>query len=317
METLNKTASVASEFVIVGLDDVPHQKLVGAAILITLSLILLGSFANIGVITLSRPLHTPMYFFICTLALVDILYTSSVSVTMLNVLLGEDRTVPFGLCILQHFLFHLGTTMEPFTIALMAYDRLVAISNPLRYQSILTNARVFSLIAFTWAIGCAVSGTFTGFVGYLPFCRTNVLQYCFCEYASLVRAACVDPAYYFNTASVVFTVVLVGNFFLIVFSYVKIVYEVVKLSSAKDQRKVFNTCSSHLIVVVCFFVPKFLLIVVTRVGLVLTISTRNGLIICSTLGPSLVNPYIYCLKNKDIRGRLQSVFKGSVISPKS
>ncbi|KAJ8404737.1 hypothetical protein AAFF_G00336000 [Aldrovandia affinis] len=97
----------------------------------------------------------------------------------------------------------------------------------------------------------------------------------------------------------------------------KITYEVVRLSSTKDMKKALNTCSSHLIVVACFFVPKFLLIVVTRIGLVLTLSARNGLIISSVLGPSLVNPFVYSLRNKDIRNRLQSILKGSAISPTS
>ncbi|XP_034149257.1 putative olfactory receptor 10D3 [Esox lucius] len=262
----------------------------------------------------NKPLHTPMYFFICLLAMVDIVYTSGISVTMLNVLLGEERRVPYGPCMLQCFLFHLGSSMEPFTIALMAYDRLIAIVHPLRYLTILTNTNVFLLIIATWGVGCLFSGFYTGFLNSLPYCTSNKLPYSFCEYAALVRAACVDPAYYFTIASTLVTSILCVNFGLIFFSYMKIVYEVLKMSS-EDRRKVYSTCVSHIIVVVCFFIPKVLLVFVTRFGLVLTLTQRNGLIIGSTLGPSLVNPFVYCLKTKEIRGRLKNIFSRCKITP--
>ncbi|KAJ7995287.1 hypothetical protein DPEC_G00242970 [Dallia pectoralis] len=105
----NKTMGYRiKEFIITGLDDVQQPKLVGAAILFVLLLILLGCGVNICIVTRNKALHTPMYFFICTLAMVDIVYSSSISVTMLNVLLGEERRVPYGPCMLQCFLFNLG-----------------------------------------------------------------------------------------------------------------------------------------------------------------------------------------------------------------
>ncbi|XP_036820927.1 olfactory receptor 139-like [Oncorhynchus mykiss] len=240
MEPNNRTTHTVTEFLITGLDEVQHPKVVGLAILLVLFLILIGSITNICVIAFNKPLHTPMYFFICSLAVVDIVYTSGISVTMLNVLLGEERRVPYAPCMIQCFLFHLGT---------------------------------------------------------------------------LVRAACVNPTFYFSVASTVATTILWVNLALIFFSYMKIVYVVIRMSSSKDRRKTFNTCVSHMIVVACFFIPKVLLILVTRVGLVLTLSHRNGLIIGSTLGPSLVNPLVYCLKTKEIRGRLKYIFKRSEISP--
>ncbi|XP_045559367.1 olfactory receptor 734 [Salmo salar] len=192
MEPNNRTTYTVTEFFITGLDEVQHPKLVGAAILFVLFLILIGSITNICVIAFNKPLHTPMYFFICTLAMIDVVYTSSISVTMLNVLLGEERRVPYAPCMIQCFLFHLGSAMEPFTIALMAYDRLIAISYPLRYQTILTNTNVCLLITSTWAVGCIFSILWIGLVNNLPFCGSNKLPYSFCEYAALVRAACVS-----------------------------------------------------------------------------------------------------------------------------
>ncbi|XP_070987128.1 olfactory receptor 5p57-like [Oncorhynchus clarkii lewisi] len=199
MEPNNRTTHTVTEFLITGLDEVQHPKVVGLAILFVLFLILIGSITNICVIAFNKPLHTPMYFFICSLAVVDIVYTSGISVTMLNVLLA------------------------------------------------------------TWALGCMFASLFTGLVNNLPFCGSNKLQYSFCEYAALVRAACVNPTYYFNAISAVGTAVLWVNLALIFFSYMKIVYVVIQMSSSKDRRKTFNTCVSHMIVVACFFIPKVLL----------------------------------------------------------
>ena len=173
MESNNKTTFVVQEIIITGLDGVPYPKLVGAAILCVLLFILFGSFTNIAIIAFNKHLHSPMYFLICALAMVDIIYASSMSTTMLNVLLGEERRVPFSLCILQHFMFHLGTHIEPLTITLMAFDRLIAISYPLRYHTILSNRTISLLIVVIWAIGSIWSAVWTVIVNNLPFCNSN------------------------------------------------------------------------------------------------------------------------------------------------
>ncbi|XP_042150898.1 putative olfactory receptor 10D3 [Oncorhynchus tshawytscha] len=269
--------------------------------------------------------------------MVDIVFSSGTSVTMLNVLLGEERRIPYAPCMIQCFLFHFGSSMEPFAIALMAYDRLIAISYPLRYHTILTNTNVCLLILANWAVGCMLASLLTGLVNNLPFCGSNKLPYSFCEYAALVRALC-ESFILFQCNFCFGTAILWVNLALIIVSYMKIVYAVIQMSSSKDRRKTFNTCVSHMIVVACFFIPKVLLILVTRVGLVLTLSHRNGLVIGSSLGPSLVNPLvntgirfstdlhfviimlysllppminllIYCFKTKDIKQSLMKRFK--------
>ena len=311
MESNNKSTFMVQEIIITGLDGVPYPKLVGAAILFVLLLILFGSFTNIAIIVFNRPLHSPMYFLICTLAMIDIIYTSSMSTTMLNVLLGEERRVPFSLCMYQHFFFHLGTVMEPLTITLMAFDRLIAISYPLRYNTILTDRNIFLLIVTVWTGGCTWSGVWTSIVSSLPFCNSNITPYPFCDFAGLVRAACVDPTIYFSTASTMLNCILWINFSLIVISYIRIVYAVVKMSSSTDRQKTFSTCISHITVVGCFFFSKMVLSMsqIRTLGVSLTLAHRNALSICSTLGPSLVNPYVYGLHTKEIRNRLTHLKK--------
>uniref|UniRef100_A0A8C8MBG3 G-protein coupled receptors family 1 profile domain-containing protein n=1 Tax=Oncorhynchus tshawytscha TaxID=74940 RepID=A0A8C8MBG3_ONCTS len=262
MEPNNRTTHTVTEFLITGLDEVQHPKLVGAAILFVLFLILIGSITNICVIAFNKPLHTPMYFFICSLAVVDIVYTSGISVTMLNVLLGEERRVPYAPCMIQCFLFHLGSTMEPFAIALMAYDRLIAISYPLRYQTILTNTNVFLLIIATWAVGCIFASLWTGLVNNLPFCGSNKLPYSFCEYAALVRAACVNPTFYFSLASTVATTILWVN---LTIDY--IIVAVLKIASTKGCLKTFSICSGQLIIIALYILPGICMYLSSNTGI--------------------------------------------------
>lgn len=315
MELRNNSNYRVQEFIVAGMNDASHPLLIGIAILFILMLIVLGSVTNIVVILLNRPLHKPMYFFISCLAVVDVIYTWSMGVTLLDALLRGNRVVPYEACLTQHFLFHLGSFMEPMTIALMAYDRLIAISLPLRYHSILTKTHAFLLIFFNCLLGGALSGAFTGLVANLPFCDSNELPYTFCDFPSLVRTACVNPKFYFTVASSVLSIVQWLSFSFICLSYIKIIYEVVNMSSSADKKKVFSTCVNHLVVVVCYFIPKFVLVAITRLGLVLTLTQRNGLMIGSTLGPSLINPFVYSLKTKEIRNQIKSIVKFK-ISPK-
>lgn len=309
MATRNSTVGI-TEFIITGFNDLEHPKAVGIVILMIYSLILLGSTTNICIIASDKRLHTPMYFLICNLAIVDIMYSSSASVTMLTILLVGVKTVSFKPCAAQMFLYHLGDLMEAFAIGLMAFDRLVAISNPLRYHSIITTNRILLLTITTWIISSSYMGFITGIAGGLPYCRP-VIKYTFCDYPGLVRAACVNPDDYFVLTTIVAFFVLFGNFGFIVLSYLRIIWVVFKMSS-DGRKQAFSTCFSHLIVVACYFVPRFVSIILTRVGLVLALSERNGLAIAATLGPSLVNPLIYCLRTKEIRIRVLRIFKSSV-----
>ncbi|XP_069045819.1 olfactory receptor 10G4-like [Lepisosteus oculatus] len=304
----NVTPEIFTEFIITGFNGVEHPRTIGFVILAIYAFILLGSSINIYIISRDKHLHTPMYFFICNLAVVDILYSTSVSPVMMVILIADMKTISYKPCLTQMFMFHFGGVMEIFAITLMAYDRLIAISYPLRYHSILTRTRILGLAVATWALGSALTAIFTGTADRLPYCLP-ALKYAFCDYAALVRAACVNPDEYFVLSTVISFFALFGTFTFIALSYLKIIFAVVKISSPSARKKMFSTCLTHLIVVACVFAPPFVSIILTRLGLVLSLKERHILLIGSCLGPSLLNPFVYCLRTKEIRSQLLRIFK--------
>ncbi|XP_030634031.1 olfactory receptor 13-like [Chanos chanos] len=299
----NVSAKIITEFVITGFDTVENQMATGVAMLIVYVLVMLANIANIWFIIMDKRLHKPMYLFICNLAVVDMVYSTSACPTMIGVLLAGCKTISYLPCLVQMFVFHLGGVMEMFAIAAMAFDRLIAVCSPLRYHVILTNVRTLLVIVLLWFVTSVIVTVMPATVIPLPFCQSS-LKYILCDYAALIRATCASPNWYFNMISIITFFLLFGTFGFICLSYFRIVISIFKMSSKNDKKKMFKTCFSHLIVIVCYYCPLFIRIILTRMGVVLTLEERHGLMIGAILGPSLVNPFIYCFRTTEIRNKI-------------
>ncbi|XP_040902439.1 olfactory receptor 10G4-like [Toxotes jaculatrix] len=305
---LQNASITVTEFIIGGFDLTKRPMVVGVVILIIYVLAVLANMVNILFIIYDKKLHKPMYLLICNLAVVDILYTSSTSPVMIGVLVAGAKTISYVPCFILMFAFHLGGVMEMFALAVMAFDRLIAISYPFQYHSYLSNARTLVLAYILWIVACGFVAILPATLIPLPHCHST-LQYTFCEYAAIMRTTCVDPTYYFNLVTIIIFFLVFFTFTLICLSYFGILY-FVKLSS-NDKKKMGSTCVSHLIVVTCYYCPLFILVILTRLGVVLTLELRHGLMIGSTLGPPLVNPFVYSLRTKEIKNKIFKVFKKS------
>ncbi|XP_051539139.1 olfactory receptor 10G4-like [Myxocyprinus asiaticus] len=294
-------------FVITGFDHLSNQKLLGYLILITYTLILLGNGINLCIILTDRHLHRPMYILICNLAVVDIMFSSTCSTTMISVLLAEIKTVSYYSCISRMYFYHLGDIKVCLALSLMALDRLLAIRLPLRYQSIVTNSRTFLLILLTWLVGFIIMGVMTSTVDSLPYCQP-IIRYVFCDYPSMVRAACVNPEPYFFFPAMLNLWLMCGQFPFILCTYAVLAYSVTKLSNNSSKKQMINTCLSHLIVLFSFYAPKLVSNLLTRIGVVLNLTERNAILIVASLVPSLIHPAVYSIRTKEIRKRLANVF---------
>ncbi|XP_051254093.1 olfactory receptor 4D11-like [Dicentrarchus labrax] len=296
-----------TEFLIGGFETIGRPMVVAVVILITYLIATLANIVNIVFILCDKRLHKPMYLLICNLAVVDILNTSSASPTIIGVLLVGVNTISYVPCLMQMFIFHLAAVMEMFALAVMAFDRLLAVSYPFQYQSYLTNVRTLLLIYLVWIVACSFVAVMPATVLPLPHCSSK-LKYIYCDYAAIIRTTCVDPTYYFNMISIISSFLLFFTFIFICLSYFWIIV-FVKLSSNSDKRKMGSTCLSHFIVVTCYYSLLFIRIILTRLGVVLTLDEWNGLMIWTILGPSLVNPFIYCLRTKEMRYKIFQIFK--------
>ncbi|XP_039531588.1 olfactory receptor 10G4-like [Pimephales promelas] len=314
MANANYTVNNVDSFIITGFDHLQNQKLLGFLILITYMLILLGNGINLCIILTDRHLHKPMYILICNLAVVDIMYSSTCSTTMISVLLAEIKTVSYYSCISRMFLYNLGDFTVCMALTLMAIDRLLAIRLPLRYHSIVTNTRTFLLIFLTWLVTITLMGVLTSTADNLPYCQP-VIRYVFCEYAAMIRAACVNPEPYFFLPSMLSLWPLCGQFPFILCTYAVLAYNVTKLSNNSSRKQMINTCLSHLIVLLSFYAPKLVSVLLTRIGVVLNLTERNAILIVASLVPPLINPTVYCTRTKEIRKRLAHIFLHKKIEP--
>ncbi|XP_074838328.1 olfactory receptor 10D3-like [Carettochelys insculpta] len=268
---------------------------------------LLGNLLILSAVFTDSRLHTPMYFFLCNLAMVDIGLSSISTPKLLAILWSQSRDISLGGCMSQVFFFHsLGST-ECLLYTVMAYDRYVAICHPLRYLLIM-NQRVCALLAAAAWIGSFIHSTIlTSLTFTLPYCGSNVLDYYICDIFLLVKLACADT-HVLVTVTVTNTGLAPLICFLLIFaSYIRIVCSLLRMNSAKEWRKAASTCSSHLAVVTLFFLPCAL--PYTRSQLSQMLATFFP-IFCTVVTPAL-NPAIYTLRNKDMKASLTKL-RGAV-----
>ncbi|KAM4038693.1 olfactory receptor 11A1-like [Anomaloglossus baeobatrachus] len=251
----------------------------------------------------SKNLHTPMYLFISQLSISDILVITDIVPKMLYVLLNNGGTITFISCITQFYFLGASETVECFLLAVMSYDRYVAICNPLHYNVIMKNGFCVILTLICWVLGFSIVLIYMITTAKLSFCGPNVIDHIFCDIVPLLELSCSD-AYivhlevYFLSIPIVFIPITI-----IVGSYINIVVSVLKIPSSIGRHKAFSTCSSHLTVVSIFFWTIFSIYVVPTNGQSSTISKILSLLY--TVFTPFVNPIIYSLRNYDFIKAIQ------------
>ncbi|XP_026048751.1 olfactory receptor 2L5-like [Astatotilapia calliptera] len=305
--SLQNASIKLTHFIIGGFDTVKMPVGVGVVMLIIYLLAVLASLVNIIFIVSDKQLHKPMYLLICNLAVVDIFYTSSATPTMIGVLLAGVNTISYVECLIQMYVYQVGATMERFSLTIMAFDRLIAIIYPLQYHSYLTNTRTLVFTNILWIVACSFVLFTLVTATPLPHCYSR-LRYTFCDYAAVMRTTCVDPEKYFNQVAIISFFLSFFTFTFICLSYCGILF-FVKILSNNDKKKMGSTLVSHLICVSCLYCPQFIIVILTRFGVVLTLEERQGLLIGTILAPSLVNPFVYCLRTKEIKSKIIKIFR--------
>ncbi|XP_014635264.1 PREDICTED: olfactory receptor 10AG1-like [Ceratotherium simum simum] len=298
-KTENSNITIMMEFVLLGFSDIPNLQwiLFGMFLVIYLSILMSNSII-ILITKIDSALQTPMYFFLNNFSFLEICYVTVTIPRMLMDLLTQKGNISFLACATQMcFVLMLGGS-ECLLLTAMAYDRYVAICDPLRYPLVMNHKVCVHLVAASWISGVpAVIGQ-TCQIFSLPFCGSNRINHFFCDIPPILKLACGDTfvneiAVY--VAAVVFTMV---PFLLIIVSYGKIISNILKLSSVRGRAKAFSTCSSHLIVVVLFYGTATITYLQPKPNQCERIGKLMSLFY-TVLTPTL-NPIIYTLRNKDI-----------------
>ncbi|XP_029464023.1 olfactory receptor 2D3-like [Rhinatrema bivittatum] len=302
MECINKTS--ITEFILLGLpNQLEMQILLFVIFCIIYTITLLGNSLIIMIIRVDPRLHTPMYFFLSNLSFLDICYSSSIVPKMLNNFLSNERTISFPSCITQMYIANsLGGT-ECFLLAIMSFDRYVAICNPLRYTVIMNKKVCIQVAAGSWICGFLDSFVHTIFVLKLPFRGPNVINHFLCEVPAVLNLACADISMNKIVIFACAIVVVLIPFLLILISYVHIISTVLKIRSAEGRHKAFSTCASHLIVVTFSYGTIIFMYMRPRSSHSQD-QDKMATLFYSVITP-LLNPMIYSLRNQEVKGALR------------
>nr|XP_036864736.1 olfactory receptor 5V1-like [Manis javanica] len=305
MDIYNLTT--VTHFILMGLSDLPEVRyplFVVFAIIYQVTLV--GNAAILLAIGTEKKLHTPMYYFLANLSLLDIFCPSATVPKMLDNLLIGNQSISFLGCALQlYFLVALAGT-EVFLLAVMAYDRYVAICFPLRYTLIMTKARCAQLIGGTWAAGFLNSLLHTVSTFRLSFCKSNQVNQYYCDIPPVVALSCSSTYMAEMLVIVVGGVLGIGAFLTTFISYIYIISTILKIQSVEGKRKAFSTCASHLLVVCLFYGTTTFTYV--RPSSIQHSPARDRLIpmLYGVITPML-NPMIYSLRNTEVKGALSRV----------
>ncbi|XP_072495961.1 olfactory receptor 13A1-like [Notamacropus eugenii] len=295
-----------TEFILQGFSDsVPLRILLFGTFFSLYTAALTGNILIIVLVIWSSVLHTPMYFFLVNLSMLDIMCTTSVLPKVLENLVSEKKTISYGGCMAQVFFLTWSVSGELLLFTAMAYDRYVAICHPLHYSTMMNKKICVLLAVGVWSI-CGLNTTInTGLMIRLPFCGLNIINQFFCEIPAVLLLSCTST--YLNDIMTVLADVFFSglNFLLTIVSYCFIISSIMKIRTREGKKRAFSTCSSHLIVVTMYYCTVFYAYV-SPISSYSPESAKVVAVLYTAVSPTL-NPLIYTLRNKDVREALKKV----------
>ncbi|XP_024071082.1 olfactory receptor 10A4-like [Terrapene carolina triunguis] len=307
--------TTVSEFILVGFSNHPNLQVPLFLIFLGVyTITLTGNVLIILVTSVDPSLHSPMYFFLRNLASLEIGFTLVIVPKMLVNLLVENKIISFAGCASQLYFFFFFGTAECCLLTAMAYDRYVAICNPLRYPDIMNRRACFQLAGVSWFSGFPVATVQMMWIFSLPFCGPNQINHFFCDAPPMLELACADT-FLFEIEALTATVLFVMfPFLLILVSYMRIITTILRMPSEEGRRKAFSTCSSHLVVVTLFYGTASS--TYFRPKSSYSPDTKKLISLSYTVITPMLNPIIYSLRNKEVKGALRRTLGRKLFSEK-
>ncbi|XP_047735013.1 olfactory receptor 5D18-like [Prionailurus viverrinus] len=300
-------------FILLGFSEYPHLQAPLFLMFLTIyTVTLVGNLGIIAVVRINPKLHTPMYFFLSHLSFLDICYSSVFTPKLLEILVMEDRSISFKACMVQFFFVCAFVITEMFMLVVMAYDRFVAVCNPLLYTVAMSRKLCALLVAGTYVWGGICSLTLTYSLLELSFCGPNIIHHFGCEYSAILSLSCSDPSFSQRMCLVISTFNEACSLLIILASYIFIVVTIVKMPSTGGLQKAFSTCASHLTTITIFHGIILLLYCVPNSKsswLLVKVAT-----VFFTVMIPMLNPLIYSLRNKDVKDTARKLIHTKLLS---
>uniref|UniRef100_A0A8C3YHL1 Olfactory receptor n=1 Tax=Catagonus wagneri TaxID=51154 RepID=A0A8C3YHL1_9CETA len=299
--------TTVTEFILKGFSDMPELKVISTTFILFIYLFaLLGNISIIAAMTRDSHLHSPMYFFLKNLSFLDVCYTTAIiPKAIINSFMGS-QVISFWECVAQLFSFIMMCSSECFLLTSMAYDRCLAIHKPLLYGVIMSRNLCAELVIVAWLSGALYAIFHTVNTFSLWYCGPNVIDHFFCDSSPIMRLSCSNSHTNEEVGFAVGGCIILGAFALTVSSYALIISTIVRIHGAGSRWKAFSTCSSHLTVVLLFYVTGSTAYLRPS-SHYSPLQGRLASVFYSILTPSL-NPVVYCLRNTDMQVALKKLF---------
>ncbi|XP_008692334.1 olfactory receptor 5M3 [Ursus maritimus] len=302
-----------TEFILLGLTS--HQEWQVLFFIIFLVVYIVTVVGNIGMIVLikvSPQLNSPMYFFLSHLSFVDVWFSSNVTPKMLENLLSETKTISYAGCLVQCFFFIALVHVEVFILAVMAFDRYMAIGKPLLYSSKMSRAVCVRLISFPYIYGFLTSLAATLWTYGLSFCGNIEINHFYCADPPLIKMACAGTSVKEYTMIILAGINFTYSLTVVTISYLFILIAILRMHSAEGRRKAFSTCGSHLTAVVIFY--GTLIFMYLRRPTEESVEQGKMVAVFYTTVIPMLNPMIYSLRNKDVKEAMKKVISRTCVT---
>ncbi|OCT90808.1 hypothetical protein XELAEV_18019425mg [Xenopus laevis] len=298
--------SMVTEIFLLGFQHLNNFKiLIFSLILLIHILTIYENILVIALVTISRNLHSPMFFFLQQLSLSDLLESMVIVPILLRTVINDGAKISLIGCIVQLYFFAVTETLQSFLLTVMSYDRYLAICNPLCYSSIMNHRFCVKLILMSWLFALSFTLVFAIYTSTQEFCKQNTINHFFCDYFPFLELSCSDTSLAWILVITLSFPTLLIPFTVVTGSYICISHEILKIKSNIGRQKAFSTCSSHLAVVSIFYGSLIGIYVVPTRNQSQTIGKLFSFLY--TVVTPFINPMIYSLRSTDMESALKNI----------
>ncbi|XP_068952900.1 olfactory receptor 6C1-like [Petaurus breviceps papuanus] len=311
-----KNHTQVTEFILLGLSDDPEfQMIIFFFLLLAYILSIAGNVTIIILTLLDSHLQTPMYFFLRNFSFLEISFTTASIPRFLGTIITEDKTISYNSCMTQLFFFILLGVTEFYLLAAMSYDRYVAICKPLHYTTIMSS-RVCTLLVFSsWFVSFMIIFPIIILMQQLDYCADNIIDHFSCDYSPLLKLSCTDTQFLETMGFSWAVVTLMFTLALVILSYTYIIQTILRFPSVSQRKKAFSTCSSHMIVISISYGSCIFMYI--KPSAKDHVSLIKGVAVLNTSVAPMLNPFIYSLRNQQMKEAFMDMVRKIILFSKT